>query len=349
MDCYPSVSIIVPVYNVSEYVDECLQSIASQDYQGRMECIIVDDCSQDDSVNHVRRFIDYYCGRFHFSIIIQDSNKGVSAARNAGMKHVSGDYILFVDGDDVLPVNSLSTLVKPLETERYDIVVGCFRSFGIRETYGPRIPGGAIFRGGDICRHFIKGEWWISSCNKLFRTDLLLSNSLTFYEVAWAEDFLWEMEVLLQASSLVMVDAVSYYYRIRGGSITTSNSRDNKKEKLRSSVIVLSRIQSALYAHGFKGDPSMSDYLENCRIGMFSHARYEWPLFKKAYIDLRREMPVAWQERFYINKWRIGWQIRDSHLALRTSCGVFFYFVWWHLSWLFRKVKRILNKHLFSK
>lgn len=344
---YPFISIVVPVYNVSEYVDECLQSIASQDYQGRIECIIVDDCSQDDSVDHVHRFVDNYKGGISFALISHSSNKGLSAARNTGLKHISGEYLLFIDSDDRIPSDSISSLVTPLETESHDIVVGSFKSFGIREMSGPRIPGGALFRGDEVYQHYINGEWGLSCWGKLYRAELLLSNSLFFYEGVLFEDFLWGMEVILEATSLVVVDNVTYLYRIRSGSITTSNSRENKKEKLRSSVIVLSRIQRALFAHGLKGDASTSDYLEDCRIGMFSSARYDWPLFKKTYSELRCEMPVVWRERFHVNKWKIGRQIRDLHLAFDPSIGAILYFVWWHFCRLSRKFKRMLNKHLF--
>ena len=349
MDRYPYISIVVPIFNVSEFIDDCLQSIASQDYKGRIECVLVDDCGCDDSIDHVRRFLENYEGSISFTLISHKTNKGISAARNTGMRHISGDYLLFIDSDDWIPSDSLSTLVKPLETELYDVVVGRYKSFGLKENIGPRIPGGAVLRGRDILTHFLEGEWAVACWNKLYKTSFLLSHSLSFHEEVLFEDHLWGWEVMLNAESFACIDAITYMYRIRAGSIISSDSREIRKEKARSAEEVLARIYKVFISHDSHSDATVQDYIERFRIGVYTHARNQWPLFKDTYLKQRYEMHVEWRSCFNANGWSIGKQIRDSHLAFPPSLGFIIYFTWWHLRWYSHKIRSILSKHLFHK
>lgn len=89
------ISIIVPVYNVEQYIKECFDSIAAQTYNGEIECIFVDDCGQDKSVDILEKMIVGYQGGISFSIIHHEHNKGLSGARNTGIRHATGDYLYF--------------------------------------------------------------------------------------------------------------------------------------------------------------------------------------------------------------------------------------------------------------
>lgn len=344
MESNPFISIIIPVYNVSEYINDCLQSIVSQDYQGRIECLLVDDCSSDNSADLIRHFIDNYRGNISFSLLFNGSNKGVSAARNAGIKQAKGDYFIFVDSDDTLPMDALSTLAKPLEKERFDVIIGRYKRVGLKESDSPCIACGSVLYGEDVRKHYLTGEWPPTCCNTLIRAELLLSKSLFFYEGIELEDYLWCMEMALEVESVVFIDAFTYYYRIRGGSITTTDSRVNRRGKLNSSIVVLSRIWAAFSAHGLQGDRDAHEFLERSRVGMFAHARYDWSLFKDAYVKLREKMPVDWKECKQMDGF--GGYFRDIHLAMPYSSGAVYYFTWWHVRWFFYKVKHILKKHL---
>ena len=97
----PLVSVIIPVYNVSPYVEECLKSVMDQTYK-RLEVIIVDDCGTDDSMEKVERMLQDYAGEISFSILHHDCNRGLSAARNTGSDACHGDFISFIDSDDAI-------------------------------------------------------------------------------------------------------------------------------------------------------------------------------------------------------------------------------------------------------
>lgn len=93
------VSVIIPVYQVSNYVERCLKSVMSQTYTD-IECIIVDDATKDDSIVKCERLIVEYGGPIKFRILHHEYNRGLSAARNTGTKVAEGEYLYYLDGDD---------------------------------------------------------------------------------------------------------------------------------------------------------------------------------------------------------------------------------------------------------
>ena len=110
----PLVSIIVPVYNVEAYIERCLDSITNQSYNN-IELIIIDDGSTDRSSEIIKKYTDS-------AIIITQKNKGQASARNSGLRKAHGKYICFVDSDDYLFVDAISTLVYNIERYNTDMV-----------------------------------------------------------------------------------------------------------------------------------------------------------------------------------------------------------------------------------
>ena len=106
------ISIIVPVYNVQEYVIECLESIAAQTYTTGVESILVDDCGTDNSMKAVHDFLDEYQGEIDIRIARHEHNRGLSAARNTGIMNAKGKYLLFVDSDDTISANCLEYFMQ---------------------------------------------------------------------------------------------------------------------------------------------------------------------------------------------------------------------------------------------
>lgn len=106
------VSIIIPTYNVAPYIIECLESVASQTYQGVIECIVVDDCGTDESIPLAQEFIDSYNGNIKFRICHREKNGGLSAARNSGLFEAKGEFVYFLDSDDYITPNCIESLVE---------------------------------------------------------------------------------------------------------------------------------------------------------------------------------------------------------------------------------------------
>ena len=127
----PLVSIIVPVYNVEQYIRRCIDSILNQSYKN-IELIIVDDGSTDSSPQIIKEYIDK-------AIIVTQRNKGLAAARNTGLSHATGDFLCFVDSDDYLLNDAIMSMLNTIQQTNADFVCGLAISTGKNETEIPVI------------------------------------------------------------------------------------------------------------------------------------------------------------------------------------------------------------------
>ena len=209
------ISIIVPVYNVADYLRESLQSILDQSVDFAFEAVLVDDCSSDDSASICADF----CARHPaiFQLVQNPTNLGVSAARNAGLERVSGDYFTFVDPDDVLPPNALRYLGAAADEHNVDIIKGNNTIFDETREFPARYNvGKEIGITGDevlttLYQHnFLRGHTW----GKLLKRDRL--GHLRFpLGVRMAQDLYYNGEVFSTAESLRLIDKTVYRYRLR--------------------------------------------------------------------------------------------------------------------------------------
>lgn len=230
------VSIVLPVYNVRDYITECLASIAGQTYTDGVECIVVDDCGTDNSMLLVQTFLDGYRGRISFRIIKHEQNRGLSEARNTGIENACGKYVLFVDSDDTIYPDCLKLLIEVAQQypKAEMIAAGAktnIRSWDKRYTMEKPFPDYAnnpewiarmmLMRGG---RKGIPVTAW----NRLVRKDFLLQHKLFFREGVLHEDELWNFVLAQQLSCIAFCKHDTYFYRIRPQSIMTSfKSKDN--------------------------------------------------------------------------------------------------------------------------
>ena len=120
----PAVSVVIPVYNSAKYLRECLDSIVAQTFSD-WEIIAVDDGSSDESPE----ILDEYAAKDSRIKVIHKANAGVSAARNDGLDAAQGEYVVFVDSDDLLVVNALDILHKTISSENADIAFADHFSF----------------------------------------------------------------------------------------------------------------------------------------------------------------------------------------------------------------------------
>ena len=230
----PSVSIIVPVYNVGPYVEDSIRSVMRQTYTGPMECIIVDDCGTDDSMEKVERLISEYNGPITFQVLHHTHNRGLSAARNTGMDAASGDYLFFLDSDDELTDDCIETLTEPLLQEWYDMIIGDYSVLvEINESkYGLEklaIPDNTVLYKDKIIESYNTGKWPATAWNKLYLTDFIKRGSFCFKEGFLFEDAIWTFQIACSIQSLLSVKHTTYLHGRRMGSIMTSSSEETKK------------------------------------------------------------------------------------------------------------------------
>ena len=237
-----TISIIIPVYKVEAYIEECLASVVSQQDTGiAVECIIVDDCSPDGSMDIVRRFVDNYQGTVQFRMLRHEVNRGLSAARNTGIDAATGDYLLFVDSDDYLSADCLSTLVSGFNLCPKAEVVQANNLSGIggEKSLFYHTSRPYVLTGGQACVEAILFDRIpIMAWNKLVNRQFVLSHKLYFIEGIIHEDNPWTYQLLSEVSTVVVLPQVTYYYRY----VTTSITQDrvaNLVKRLHSFQIII--------------------------------------------------------------------------------------------------------------
>lgn len=224
------ITIVVPIYNVAPYITDCIQSIMRQTYQGKMECLLIDDCGTDNSIEIVEGILKSYQGKIDFKICNHDRNRGLSAARNTGINHATGEYIYFLDSDDEITSDCIEKLSSPLNKESYDFVIGGYRITGIKHSAPPLLlADGMALKDLNIMQDYYDGKWYMMVCGKLCNLSFLRKNQLFFEEGLIHEDELWSFQLACLAQSMYVVNQETYIYKIREGSITMNQKTQERK------------------------------------------------------------------------------------------------------------------------
>lgn len=195
------ISVIVPIYNVAPYLAKCLDSVRQQTYSD-LQVILVDDGSTDDSPAIAQQYAEMD-KRF---ILISQPNSGLSAARNAGLSLAQGEYVTFVDSDDYIDQDYLTTLLR--QAEDYDIVQSGFRRVDDK---------GRILR----CVYPHPAYRLTSACFRLYKRTLLVEHELSFEVGQYYEDVLFSIRVWLAHPRINTIDYSGYNYRVNSSSITS--------------------------------------------------------------------------------------------------------------------------------
>lgn len=228
------ISIVIPVYKVEEYIERCLQSVIAQDYEGDLECLLIDDCTPDNSCAIIDDILDRYQGPIEFRLLHHEKNRGLSAARNTGIDNAQGDYIYFLDSDDYISSDCISKLAAPLTEGDCDIVIGNYTILGTNRLSLPLLLGNRqLTHNDEIIESYIRYEWYMMAWNKLYKLTFIREHLLYFKEGIIHEDELWSFQCACLAQSLMSIDSSTYFYCIRNASIMTSlNEMDSKRCQL---------------------------------------------------------------------------------------------------------------------
>ncbi len=213
------VSVIVPTYNVEEFLEECLQSLVDQKYP-HIEIIVVDDGSTDGS----GRIADSFAVMDSRITVIRKPNGGLGAARNTGLEYVTGDFVAFVDSDDIVPADAYQTMVTSLNETGSDFVVGSFHRFNSQRRWLPATPARVHSRNrlGLKIHEYPTILLDLFSWNKMFRTEFWRESVAKFPEGILYEDKQPMTAAYMKASSFDVLEESVYNWRIRenGTSIT---------------------------------------------------------------------------------------------------------------------------------
>ena len=240
------ISIIIPVYNVARYIIRCLESVVLQEKNNFIiECILVDDCSSDDSIEIAKRFVNDYNGSVVFNFIFHETNKGQSAARNSGIRHATGDYLFFLDSDDRLEENALSMMVDVLyQYPDVDYVDGYYLFMKDGNIYPSREKYYRFSDNKQILDYLYKRKLSGLAWNKLLRKSLIIDHSLFFVEGIIFEDIQWTNRLVRHVSSAVIIPKVTYIYEYNPSS-TSNTSIVNASKSINSfSSVIESFLES---------------------------------------------------------------------------------------------------------
>lgn len=210
---YVDVSVIVPAYNVENYIEECIESILNQDTEYTFEIIVVNDGSTDKTLEIIQK----YDKKIN---IISQKNQGVSHARNVALDNSKGKYIMFVDSDDYIEKNAIDVLVKKAEKENADIVMGRYRT--VHKYIKKESNNFSI-------EHF-SGDNTIDlpgiPCARIFKKSIF--DKIRFPEGYWFEDTIINGLIYRIAENIICINDVIYNYRLNEFGITGSASKSIK-------------------------------------------------------------------------------------------------------------------------
>lgn len=286
-------SIIVPIYNVEDYLEECLKSLYNIK-NIKLEIILVNDGSKDNSFKIMEKFKEIYPEK---TVLINKENGGLSSARNAGMKAAVGEYISFIDSDDFIDVGEFEKFFKEGQKDKLDVMVGNMRY------YTPEKTGDSLFR-SDIIKNsgIVNGIdffWNLFQKPKCFREEVvddiykrefLVKNNIWFNENIVHEDSEFTPLVYLKAEKVKYIDRAFYFYRQRTGSIMNKVS-----EK---SIVSLESICEKFFIEcknldSIKGKKVLSSLILSF-YSVVVYKRYngagDWKRVHKRYKELYREL-----------------------------------------------------------
>lgn len=228
------VSIIIPVYNVEQYVKECLQSVANQTMTEGIECIIVDDCGQDNSAAIAKLFIDSYQGDIRFTFIQREKNGGLSAARNTGIEAATGEYVYFLDSDDYLVPSAIETLMSIADRNGgVDLLPALYitNAGHHMDQFGSHSFPEFSDNQKTIKRALLDYDRIpVTAANRLIRRQLIIDYELWFKEGIIHEDNYWTFFLAKYVKRMAFCPEKLYFYRETPGSIT--KSKNTEKEVL---------------------------------------------------------------------------------------------------------------------
>lgn len=250
------ISVVIPVYNVEKYLTQCIESILNQSYKD-YEIILVDDGSTDNS----SIICDSY-EKYSNITVVHKNNEGLGYARNTGIKHAKGEYVMFVDSDDYLRTDTLEKLFNDLSNNKSDTCIGGYtRVSNDGEELFEDVPNFCVYDGTDsVSKEFFprllgsspekKDAFRPSVWNALYSMEIIRSNNLLFpsERELIAEDIVFDIEYYKYSKKVVLSANSGYCYRVTPGSLTQKYKPDRFEKIVYLFEYILKRVTTLRYA-----------------------------------------------------------------------------------------------------
>lgn len=332
------VTIIIPVYNVEKYLEECLNSIINQTYNN-MEIILIDDGSTDNSVNILK---DYARKEDRIKLIVKE-NTGQGNCRNLALEISNGKYIFFMDSDDYLDQVCIENLIKEIEEKNVDFVIYNGIAFVeknrekkfYKEKYFnfPKRITENVISGKEVAKF---ASEWVSPCMKIYKKEFLIKNNIKFDEGIFGEDVIFWFKCCVNATKVTLFDYIGYYRRYRENSVMTSKSSKVIKDRIKGLHLLELLIKDIKevkeveeYKYILNGIAKYSNSVFN---KIFDYKNYENKILLDYFKENRGDQIIYLFDNNKINKLKVYIILRYNKLA-----NIIFY------------LKRIKNKNYTVK
>ena len=284
------VSIVIPIYNVDRYLNQCIESIVNQTYRN-IEIILVNDGSDDES----GKICNEWEKRDARVKVLHQKNQGCSMARNNGMKVMTGEYFVFVDGDDVIVPNMIEKLVDKMESEKVESVFCKSQIIQEKESEMPRNKIHSkmiILNSVEAELKLINHEECDAVWNGIYLTNLL--RNLQFPIGRKNEDVFWKYLAISKCKNIGYIEDELYVYRVRGGSLTHVKFSNKDFDALDG---VVERTQYIVQYYPQIKYPAITDLIAECmRYYMYIQKNFNGEEKKEALIKLK-----GYRKKYKIN------------------------------------------------
>lgn len=240
------VTIGIPVYHAVEFIRRSLESALNQSFDS-IEYLIVDDGSQDGSSDIIKEMVHSHPRGEHIHLITHTSNMGVSFSRNEIIDKAQGDYLYFMDSDDVISKDTITLMMDSVRKYDAEIVFGSYEKIETsRERNVYQYPSMQLLK-KDALANFAYRKYagiQASSCNYLVKTSILRENHLRFIDTNYWEDLVFTFDLVTYISRAVLLPDITYSYLCRENSLSHYQRRKNiSKEEIKKNVYAIEHLK----------------------------------------------------------------------------------------------------------
>lgn len=314
------ISVIVPIYNVESYLDRCIRSIVNQTYKN-LEIILIDDGSPDQCPD----ICDQWAQRDYRIKVIHKENGGLSDARNAGMKIMTGDYVSFIDSDDWISENMYEIMLYNMQTNNADICESGFKRTSEFNKYEEQNSQGKCkaYAKEEALKALIQENIKPMVWNKLYKRNLIEDN---WFRVGKCnEDEFWIYKILDNSKKIIQIDDILYYYFFRENSIINETYALKRLDGLEARYERMKYLEKYPQVYRIAKQQLIFNCMYHYQKGLSYLKGNDLKVLKKKIINIYHDIPIDKEDMLQYSLKEKVWVI-FSKISLDLVCHIRNYF-----------------------
>ncbi|TCO89989.1 glycosyl transferase family 2 [Bacteroides heparinolyticus] len=319
------VSVIIPVYNVSKYIERCLLSVLNQTWQD-LEVILVNDCTPDDSMEVIANVLSEHIRSWVVKIVVHEKNRGIAGARNSGIRYATGDYLYFLDSDDYLTPQGIEQMASVALQYNVDVVAAEYELVGNAHVVTSELRfSGFLENNEKVIRSYAKDQWAVMPWNKLVRHELIKKELLFFEETIVHEDDLWSFKLACCAQSAYGLPEKTYYYVLHANSFMGKTSPKKLQSRVRIIEMVYDYITSS---ERLRNAPYIYFFYETMKARYFDVIMYnssDYAFWRHAYQVIRQKKYISAFKALFTMHVSLKMALRNLHYLFPVKAGYWYY------------------------